>query len=232
MLPNQVPVSFFAGVNKLLPDFRDLRQGRPFNERDASSASSELSLDCGPVSAAPSFGLILVGAALTRAASAELVRRSLFASDLILPDSPATKAGIYVERGVMLITPVSSGALVRRPRAFMPEATQAIRGLRVMKKNLMIFAAAALATTLAIPALAGPVGVSRTYNSAPPDAATIAELQDAAQKATRDGRNGNKNNIVFARKNYEINQLIDRLNNEHRVDPAEIDMALEPAHVW
>lgn len=231
MLPNQVPVSFFAGGSKLLQDFRDLRQGRPFNERDASSASSALSLDCGPVSAAPSFGLILVGASLTRAASAELVRRSLFASDLILPDSAATKAGIYVESGPMLYH-VSSDALVRRPMAFMPEATQAIRGLRVMKKNLMIFAAAALATTLAIPALAGPVGVSRTYNSTPSDAATIAELQDAAQKATWDGRNGNKNNIVFARKNYEINQLIDRLNKGQRVDPAEIDMALEPARVW
>src|SRR3984957_2673334 len=229
MLPNQVPVSFFAGVNKLLPDFRDLRQGRPFNERDASSASSALSLDCGTVSAAPSFGLIPVGAWLTRAASAELVRRSLFASDLILSDSAATKAGIYVESGVMLY---HSGALVQRPRAFMPEATQGIRGLRVMKKNLMIIAAAALATTLAIPALAEPVGVSRTYNSAPSDAATIAELQDAAQKATWDGMNGNKNNIEFARKNYEINQLIDRLNNGQRVDPAEIDMALEPAHVW
>jgi len=232
MLPNQVPVTFCARGSKLLQDFRDLRQGRPFNERDASSASSALSLDCGPVSAAPSFGLILVGASLTRAASAELVRRSLFASDLILPDSAATKAGIYVESGAMLYHPVSSDALVRRPMAFMPEATQAIRGLRVMKKNLMIFAAAALATTLAIPALAGPVGVSRTYNSAPSDAATIAELEDAAQKATWDGRNGNKNNIVFARKNYEINQLIDRLNNGQRVDPAEIDMALEPAHVW
>jgi hypothetical protein len=231
MLPNQVPVSFFARGSKLLQDFRDLRQGRPFNERDASSASSALSLDCGPVSAAPSFGLILVGASLTRAASAELVRRSLFASDLILRDSAATKAGIYVESGAMLYH-VSSDALVRRPMAFMPEATKAIRGLRVMKKNLMIFAAAALATTLAIPALAGPVGVSRTYNSTPSDAATIAELQDAAQKATWDGRNGNKNNIVFARKNYEINQLIDRLNNGQRVDPAEIDMALEPAHVW
>jgi hypothetical protein len=225
MLPNQVPVSFFAGVNKLLPDFGDLRQGRPFNDRDASSASSALSLDCGTVPAAPSFGLIPVGASLTRAASAELVRRSLFASDLILPDSAATKAVIYVESGVMFY-------LVQRPRAFMPEATQAIRGLRVMKKNLMIFAAAALVTTLAIPALAGPIGVSRTYNSARPDAATIAELQDAADKATWDGRNGNKNNIVFARKNYEINQLIDRLNNGQRVDPAEIEMALAPAHVW
>src|SRR5713101_7574557 len=105
MLPNEVPVSFFAGVNELLPDFRDLRQGRPFNQHDAASASSLLSLDCGPVPAAPSFGLILVGASLTRAASAELVRRSLFASDLILPDSAATKAGIYVESGAMLYHP-------------------------------------------------------------------------------------------------------------------------------
>ena len=102
MLPNQVPVSFFARASKLLQGFRDLRQGRPFNERDASGASSALRLYCGPVSPAPSFGLILVGAPLTRVASAELVRRSLFASDLILPDSAATKAGIYVESGVML----------------------------------------------------------------------------------------------------------------------------------
>ena len=101
-----------------------------------------------------------------------------------------------------------------------------------MKKNLMIFAAAALVTTFAIPAFAAPVRVSGPYNSARPDAATIAELQDAAQKATSDGRNGNKNNIVFARKNYEINQLIDHLNNGQRVDPAQIDMALEPARVW
>ena len=101
-----------------------------------------------------------------------------------------------------------------------------------MKKNLMVFGAVALATMLAIPALAGPVGISRTYNSTPTDGATIAELQDAAQKAIRDGRNGNKNNIAFARKNYEINQLIDRLNKGQRVDLAEIEMALEPVHVW
>jgi hypothetical protein len=106
MLPNQVPVSFFSSASKLLQDFRDLRQGRPFNERVASSASSALSPDCGPVSAAPSFGLILVGASLARVASAELIRRSLFASDLIFPDSAATKAGIYVESGVMLYHPL------------------------------------------------------------------------------------------------------------------------------
>src|SRR5258708_32405359 len=102
MLPNQVPVSFFSHGSKLLQDFRDLRQGCPFNERDASSSSGALGLDCGPVSAAPSFGLILVGASLTRTASAELVRRSLFASDLILPASPATKAVIFLVSGLLL----------------------------------------------------------------------------------------------------------------------------------
>jgi hypothetical protein len=101
-----------------------------------------------------------------------------------------------------------------------------------MKRNLTILAAAALASTLAIPALAGPVGVSKAPASAPPDAATIAELQVAAQQATREGRTGNKNNIGFARKNYEINQLIERLKSGEQVDPTEIDKALEPARVW
>jgi hypothetical protein len=114
----------------------------------------------------------------------------------------------------------------------MLEATQTIRGFRIMNKNLTIFAAAAWAATLAIPALAGPVSVSKTPTSAPQDAMTIAELQDAAQQATRDGRNGNKNNIEFGRKNYEINQLIERLKSGQQVDPAEIDKALEPARVW
>jgi hypothetical protein len=101
-----------------------------------------------------------------------------------------------------------------------------------MKTFSTISAAALLATTFAIPAWAGPVGVSRTPNSTPQDATTIAELQDAAQRATREARNGNKNNIEFGRKNYEINQLVERLKSGQQVDPAEIDEALEPVHVW
>ena len=54
----------------------------------------------------------------------------------------------------------------------------------------------------------------------------------AAGQATRDGRNGNKNNIEFARKNYEINQLIERLKSGQQVDMSEIDQALEPTRVW
>lgn len=60
----------------------------------------------------------------------------------------------------------------------------------------------------------------------------IAELQQASQEALREGRTGNKNNPEFTRKSYEINQLIQRLKSGQKVDPAEIDNALEPAHVW
>jgi hypothetical protein len=64
------------------------------------------------------------------------------------------------------------------------------------------------------------------------DQQTIAKLEDAANQALADGRNGNKNNIEFRRKNYEINLLIDRLQSGQQVDPAEIDKAMEPVHVW
>jgi hypothetical protein len=64
------------------------------------------------------------------------------------------------------------------------------------------------------------------------DAATIKELQVAAQQALADGRNGGKNNLEYRRKNYEINLLIDKLQSGQQVDPAEIDKALEPVHIW
>ena len=103
-----------------------------------------------------------------------------------------------------------------------------------MKKILTILAASALATTLAIPALAGPVGVQtlRSENAARSNDATIAQLHIAAERATQDGRNGNKNNLEFARKNYEIGQLIERIESGQKVDMSEIDQALEPTRVW
>jgi hypothetical protein len=47
-----------------------------------------------------------------------------------------------------------------------------------------------------------------------------------------DARNGNKNNIEFRRKSYEIDEIVDRLKSGQQVDPAEIDKALAPVHVW
>jgi hypothetical protein len=100
-----------------------------------------------------------------------------------------------------------------------------------MKKLSGLFVAGAFATALAVPAFAGPAGVSRSTSSQV-DPTTIAALQEAAQKAIQDGRNGNKNNPEYGRKAYQINQLIDRLKAGDAVDPSEIDQALEPVHVW
>ena len=99
------------------------------------------------------------------------------------------------------------------------------------KVTTILFAAAATAT-FAVPAFAGSVGVSRNYVAPQSDAQTIAQLQDASQAAQRDALNGNKNNLEFRRKSYEIDQLIERMKSGQQVDPAELDKAMEPAHVW
>jgi hypothetical protein len=101
-----------------------------------------------------------------------------------------------------------------------------------MKKVFSILFAATVATTFAMPAFAGPAAVSRSPSAVQPDESIIAELQEASRQALREGRTGNKNNPEFTSKNYEINQLIQRLKNGQKVDPAEIDNALEPVHVW
>lgn len=101
-----------------------------------------------------------------------------------------------------------------------------------MKKVKTILCAAAVTTTFALPAFAASPGVSRTYATTQPDAETIAELQDASLAAHRDALKGNKNNLEFRRKGYEIDQLIERLKSGQQVDPVEIDQALTPASVW
>jgi hypothetical protein len=108
-----------------------------------------------------------------------------------------------------------------------------------MKTLSTISAAAVLATTFAIPAWAGPVGMGRTAPAAQANTAQtqvnpelIAKLQEASDEAVREGRTGNKNNRVFGQKSAQINDLIERLKSGEKVDPAEIDQALEPARVW
>jgi hypothetical protein len=107
--------------------------------------------------------------------------------------------------------------------------------MKFFSKTMM---AAVAAAAFATPAFAGPVGVSRTYTTSTyttttqTDPALIAKLQGAAQKALQDGRNGNKNNVAFGQKNYEIKQVIAQLENGQPVEQARIDDALEPVHVW
>ena len=101
-----------------------------------------------------------------------------------------------------------------------------------MEKTSSILSVAAIAITLATPALAASPGVSRSYVQPQADQTTIAELQDASNAAKRDALEGNKNNLEFRRKSYEVDQLIERVKSGQHVDPAELDKALEPAHVW
>jgi hypothetical protein len=108
-----------------------------------------------------------------------------------------------------------------------------------MKTLSTISAAAVLATILAIPAWAGPVGMGRTAPEAQATTAQtqvspelISQLEEASDAAVREGRTGNKNNPAFGRKSAQINDLIERLKSGQKVDPAEIDQAFEPVHVW
>jgi hypothetical protein len=107
----------------------------------------------------------------------------------------------------------------------------------MMKTLSTISAAALLATTFAIPAWAGSVGLGRTApvaqaNTAQANPELITQLREASDDAVREGRTGNKNNPVFGQKSAQINDLIERLQTGQRVDPSEIDQAFEPARVW
>ena len=108
-----------------------------------------------------------------------------------------------------------------------------------MKTLSTISAAALLATTFAIPAWAGSVGLGRTAPVAQANTAQtevnpqlISQLQEASDDAVREGRTGNKNNPAFGQKSAQINDLIERLKAGQKVDPSEVDQAFEPARVW
>ena len=101
-----------------------------------------------------------------------------------------------------------------------------------MKKLSTIFAAGTLALTLATPVLAGSVGISRSYAVAQPNPQTIADLQNASEAAQREARTGNKNNVAFGQKSYQIDQLVQRMKDGEQVSQNQVDQALQPVAVW
>jgi hypothetical protein len=119
-----------------------------------------------------------------------------------------------------------------RTRQQEPERRELKQEDHPMKKLSTIAILAAAATfALTTASFSGPVP-NTNQNTKAADAQTIAQLQEAAQQALADGRNGGKNNPEYRRKNYEINLLIDRLQSGQQVDPSEIDKAMEPVHIW
>jgi hypothetical protein len=101
-----------------------------------------------------------------------------------------------------------------------------------MKALSTMFVAGTLALTLATPVLAGSVGVSRSYTTAQPDPQTIADLENASEAAQRQARTGNKNNLAFGQKSYQIDQLVERLKDGEQVSSDQVDQALQPVVVW
>jgi hypothetical protein len=101
-----------------------------------------------------------------------------------------------------------------------------------MKSFSSVCMALVASAALASPAVAGTAGVSGTRYAPAPDQATIAYLQSVADKALQDGRDGNKNNVAFRQKNYEIERLVAKMKAGEPVQQTEIEQALEPVHVW
>jgi hypothetical protein len=101
-----------------------------------------------------------------------------------------------------------------------------------MIKLLTISAAATVALTLSTSVLASSVGVSRNLANAQPNTQTIAALERASDAAQREAREGNKNNLAFAQKRYEIYQLVQRLKSGQQVAQMQVDEALQPVRVW
>ena len=101
-----------------------------------------------------------------------------------------------------------------------------------MKKLSTIFATGMLTLTLSATALAGSDGVQRSYAITQPEPETIAELEQASQTAQREANEGNKDNLAFGRKSYEIDQLVARMKSGQQVEQQQIDEALQPVWVW
>jgi hypothetical protein len=101
-----------------------------------------------------------------------------------------------------------------------------------MKIQSKIALAAVLATAIASPALAGSAGMVRSTPTAHIDEATVAELQSAEVQTRQDALNGNKNNLAFRRKDYQIEQVLAKIQDGQPVQEAQIDEALTPVHVW
>jgi hypothetical protein len=101
-----------------------------------------------------------------------------------------------------------------------------------MKALSTMFVAGTLALTLATPVLAGSAGVSRSYATVQPNPQTIADLENASEAAQREARTGNKNNLAFGQKSYQIDQLVERMKDGEQVSQNQVDQALEPVVVW
>ena len=97
-----------------------------------------------------------------------------------------------------------------------------------MKSITSITASVAFLIGLALPALAGPVGIERQPIVTSWHAqADLEKLQSASGQAAVAAQ-GSKNHLPFTYRSYDINKLISRIQNGEPVSQAQVDQALQP----
>jgi hypothetical protein len=108
-----------------------------------------------------------------------------------------------------------------------------------MKSIVSITLSAAFVLGMALPAIAGPVGMQRSYTTttttyqdtayATPWQAyeDLAQLENASGEA-RVAAQGSKNRSPFMNRSYEIDSLIQRIENGEPVQQSRVDDALQP----
>lgn len=97
-----------------------------------------------------------------------------------------------------------------------------------MKSIIAMSASAAFVLGLAIPALAGPVGMERA-----PIASSVQAQEDLALLANASGEarvaaQGSKNHQPFTYRAYDIDKLKSKIQNGEPVSQAQVDQALQP----
>ena len=97
-----------------------------------------------------------------------------------------------------------------------------------MKSIISITASAAFVLGLAIPALAGPIGIERASMVTSPQAQEDLVLLQNASGEAQVAAQGSKNHPPFTYRSYDIDQLISRIQNGDPVSQAEVDQALQP----
>lgn len=98
-------------------------------------------------------------------------------------------------------------------------------------KSIAAYIAGAILTFVCVAPICAQTSTTATSGNAA-DPALLAQLQQAANQDLAGARNGNKANMVYSRKAYEVQELIDRLKRGEKVNPSEIDAALEPVGAW
>jgi len=101
-----------------------------------------------------------------------------------------------------------------------------------MKLVLVCASAAVLALACMSPVYAQAPAKSSPASDPAVDPALIAKLDQLYNQDLSGARSNKQATMVYSRKAAEIRQLVERLQRGDKVNPSEIDTALEPIGTW